>query len=63
MPLEDPAGMPVRLMTDELPDGGSLYELPGRKAIGIDVKSATCAYEKGWAVAFVSSRTRLYLSA
>ncbi|HUR12484.1 MAG TPA: radical SAM protein [Flavitalea sp.] len=36
----------------ELPDGGSLYELPQRKAIGIDVKSGTMRLcDKGWAVA------------
>jgi pyruvate-formate lyase-activating enzyme len=35
-----------------LPDGGSLYELPGRKAIGIDVKTGEMRLcEKGWAVA------------
>ncbi|HRO71656.1 MAG TPA: radical SAM protein, partial [Chitinophagaceae bacterium] len=36
----------------ELPDGGSLYELPGRKGIGIDVVSGEMRLcEKGWAVA------------
>jgi wyosine [tRNA(Phe)-imidazoG37] synthetase (radical SAM superfamily) len=36
----------------ELPSGGSLYELPGRKAIGIDVESGEMRLcEKGWAVA------------
>lgn len=36
----------------ELPDGGSLYELPGRRGIGIDVKSGEMRLcEKGWAVA------------
>jgi len=36
----------------ELPDGGSLYELPGRKGIGIDVKTGSMRLcEKGWAVA------------
>ena len=35
-----------------LPEGGSLYELPGRKGIGIDVKSGEMRLcEKGWAVA------------
>ena len=35
-----------------LPGGGSLYELPGRKGIGIDVKSGEMRLcEKGWAVA------------
>lgn len=36
----------------ELPDGGNLYELPHRKAIGIDVKTGELRLcEKGWAVA------------
>jgi wyosine [tRNA(Phe)-imidazoG37] synthetase (radical SAM superfamily) len=36
----------------ELPNGGSLYELPGRKGIGIDVKTGEMRLcEKGWAVA------------
>jgi pyruvate-formate lyase-activating enzyme len=35
-----------------LPDGGNLYELPGRKGIGIDVKTGEMRLcEKGWAVA------------
>jgi hypothetical protein len=35
-----------------LPEGGSLYELPGRRGIGIDVKSGEMRLcEKGWAVA------------
>ena len=35
-----------------LPEGGSLYELPGRRAIGIDVKTGEMRLcEKGWAVA------------
>ncbi|MBM3444667.1 MAG: radical SAM protein [Bacteroidetes bacterium] len=35
-----------------LPDGGSLYELPGRKGIGIDVETGEMRLcEKGWAVA------------
>ena len=35
-----------------LPDGGSLYELPGRKGIGIDVNTGEMRLcEKGWAVA------------
>ncbi len=49
-----------------LPDGGSLYELPGRKAIGIDVNSGHMRLcEKGWAVAaFIPpAHTGLYLSA
>lgn len=36
----------------ELPDGGSLYELPGRRGIGIDVQTGDMRLcEKGWAVA------------
>lgn len=36
----------------ELPTGGSLYELPGRRGIGIDVESGEMRLcEKGWAVA------------
>lgn len=36
----------------KLPDGGSLYELPGRKGIGIDVVTGEMRLcEKGWAVA------------
>jgi len=35
-----------------LPDGGNLYELPGRRAIGIDVATGEMRLcEKGWAVA------------
>jgi pyruvate-formate lyase-activating enzyme len=35
-----------------LPDGGNLYELPGRRGIGIDVASGEMRLcEKGWAVA------------
>ncbi|MFI5155197.1 MAG: radical SAM protein [Chitinophagales bacterium] len=50
----------------ELPSGGSLYELPGRRGIGIDVKTGEmklCA--KGWAVAaFIPpAYTGLYLAA
>lgn len=50
----------------DLPDGGSLYELPGRRGIGIDVttgKMRLC--EKGWAVAaFIPpAHTGFYLSA
>jgi len=49
-----------------LPQGGNLYELPGRKAIGIDVhtgKMRLC--NKGWAVAaFIPpAYTGLYLAA
>jgi pyruvate-formate lyase-activating enzyme len=36
----------------ELPHGGQLYELPGRRGIGIDVKTGEMRLcEKGWAVA------------
>lgn len=36
----------------ELPDGGNLYELPGRKGIGIDVETGEMRLcTKGWAVA------------
>lgn len=36
----------------ELPNGGSLYELPGRRGIGIDVQTGDMRLcEKGWAVA------------
>lgn len=36
----------------ELPQGGNLYELPGRRGIGIDVKTGEMRLcEKGWAVA------------
>ncbi|MBS1585470.1 MAG: radical SAM protein [Bacteroidetes bacterium] len=50
----------------ELPDGGSLYELPGRQGIGIDVESGEMRLcEKGWAVAaFIPpAHTGLYLAA
>ncbi len=50
----------------ELPEGGSLYELPGRKGIGIDVKTGAMRLcEKGWAVAaFIPpAHTGLYLAA
>jgi len=50
----------------ELPDGGSLYELPGRRGIGIDVKTGEMRLcDKGWAVcAFVPpAHTGLYLAA
>lgn len=49
-----------------LPEGGSLYELPGRRGIGIDVKSGEMRLcEKGWAVAaFIPpAHTGLYLAA
>jgi pyruvate-formate lyase-activating enzyme len=50
----------------ELPDGGSLYELPGRKGIGIDVQTGEMRLcEKGWAVAaFIPpAHTGFYLAA
>lgn len=50
----------------ELPDGGSLYELPGRRGIGIDAKTGEMRLcEKGWAVAaFIPpAHTGFYLSA
>jgi pyruvate-formate lyase-activating enzyme len=50
----------------ELPDGGSLYELPGRRGIGIDVKTGDMRLcEKGWAVAaFIPpAHTGLFLAA
>ena len=50
----------------ELPDGGSLYELPGRRGIGIDALTGEMRLcEKGWAVAaFIPpAHTGLYLSA
>jgi wyosine [tRNA(Phe)-imidazoG37] synthetase (radical SAM superfamily) len=49
-----------------LPDGGSLYELPGRRGIGIDVETGEMRLcEKGWAVAaFIPpAHTGLYLAA
>ena len=50
----------------ELPFGGQLYELPGRKGIGIDVQTGEMRLcEKGWAVAaFIPpAHTGLYLAA
>lgn len=50
----------------ELPNGGSMYELPGRKGIGIDVQTGAMRLcEKGWAVAaFIPpAHTGLYLAA
>src|SRR6266571_4352576 len=50
----------------ELPEGGSLYELPGRRGIGIDVATGEMRLcEKGWAVAaFIPpAHTGLYLAA
>lgn len=49
-----------------LPEGGQLYELPGRKGIGIDVKTGKMRLcDKGWAVAaFIPpAHTGLYLAA
>lgn len=50
----------------ELPDGGSMYELPGRRSIGIDVQTGDMRLcEKGWAAAaFIPpAHTGLYLAA
>ncbi|HEX2608959.1 MAG TPA: radical SAM protein [Flavisolibacter sp.] len=50
----------------ELPSGGQLYELPGRKGIGIDVTTGEMRLcEKGWAVAaFIPpAHTGFYLAA
>lgn len=50
----------------ELPDGGNLYELPGRKAIGIDIETGEMKIcNKGWAVAaFIPpAHTTLFLAA
>ncbi|MBU7577547.1 MAG: radical SAM protein [Flavihumibacter sp.] len=49
-----------------LPDGGNLYELPGRRGIGIDVVTGEMRLcEKGWAVAaFIPpAHTGLFLAA
>lgn len=49
-----------------LPNGGQLYELPGRRGIGIDVKSGEMRLcDKGWAVAaFIPpAHTGFYLAA
>jgi len=49
-----------------LPEGGNLYELPGRRAIGMDVKNGSLRLcDKGWAVAaFIPpAHTGLYLAA
>lgn len=48
-----------------LPEGGNLYELPGRRGIGLDVKTGEMRLcEKGWAVAaFIPpAYTSYYLS-
>lgn len=50
----------------ELPQGGQLYELPGRRGIGIDVSTGEMRLcEKGWAVAaFIPpAHTGFYLAA
>ena len=50
----------------QLPEGGNLYELPERKAIGIDVETGEMRLcEKGWAVAaFIPpAHTGLYIAA
>ena len=50
----------------ELPEGGNLYELPGRRGIGIDVETGQMRLcELGWAVAaFIPpAHTGLYVSA
>ena len=50
----------------DLPQGGNLYELPGRRGIGIDVETGNMRLcEKGWAVAaFIPpAHTGLYMAA
>ncbi|MGH2643302.1 MAG: radical SAM protein, partial [Chitinophagaceae bacterium] len=50
----------------ELPDGGQLYELPGRRGIGIDVHTGEMRLcDKGWAVAaFIPpAHTGFYIAA
>ena len=50
----------------ELPKGGNLYELPGRRGIGIDVETGDMRLcEKGWAVAaFIPpAHTGLFMAA
>jgi len=50
----------------ELPTGGNLYELPGRRGIGIDVETGDMRLcEKGWAVAaFIPpAHTGLFMAA
>lgn len=50
----------------ELPEGGSLYELPGRRGIGLDAKTGDMGIcDKGWAVAaFIPpAHTGYYLAA
>jgi molybdenum cofactor biosynthesis enzyme MoaA len=61
----DAYNVPVEDWT-ELPEGGQLYELPGRRGIGIDVKSGAMRLcKKGWAVAaFIPpAYTGLFLAA
>jgi pyruvate-formate lyase-activating enzyme len=59
----------IQVPSDEwikLPDGGQLYELPGRRGIGIDVKTGEMRLcDKGWAVAaFIPpAHTGFYLAA
>ncbi len=59
----------IPVPTDEwidLPTGGQLYELPGRRGIGIDVKTGEMKLcQKGWAVAaFIPpAHTGFYLAA
>lgn len=64
------SGWDVYPVADEdwilLPDGGNLYELPGRKGIGIDVQTGEMRLcDKGWAVAaFIPpAHTGLFLAA
>ncbi len=50
----------------ELPEGGNLYELPGRRGIGLDVETGEMRLcEKGWAVAaFIPpAHTGLFIAA
>ncbi len=50
----------------ELPEGGNLYELPGRRGIGIDVETGDMRLcDKGWAVAaFIPpAHTGLFMAA
>jgi pyruvate-formate lyase-activating enzyme len=50
----------------ELPEGGNLYELPGRRGIGLDVETGEMRLcDKGWAVAaFIPpAHTGLYVAA
>lgn len=61
----DAYNVPVEDWT-ELPEGGQLYELPGRRGIGIDVKTGAMRLcKKGWAVAaFIPpAYTGLFLAA